>query len=242
MKYTIIWNYTIDSNLLKSIENTYNTQLKNIENSSLNREYFSKKIDARLSKYKSRLANDYKVKIKKVEPIYEEWKKNIVEFLLQKDENIKINDIQTLHTLFFPKDYFWETMWENGVRYYKQYRAWEIREKEEFVIVWNMQYFYIKPEYIEESLQNILSWFYTDNKTHIFLKIIIFYIYLCEIHPFANGNGSIALLICEYLLYKNHFDFSITDVYNSLSLEESKDFFKEWMKWNYNFIFQKVFT
>jgi len=233
MIYKIINDIFIDTKKLDNINISY---IKKLDKEK-KEEFLKNSIDKRLSKYKRRYSNDKKIKLKKIEPEYEKWLEEIIINLKQIDI-LTIDDLKKIHKIFFPKGIWWESISHSWEKYYAFYESGIFREKEEYVIVDNKQYTYLSPTYINEAIENLLNYFNKDEDTDTFKKIIIFYIYFCEIHPFYNWNWTIALFISEYLLYKNNIDFSISDFLTSLNLKETLEFFKEWFSWNY----EKIFT
>jgi fido (protein-threonine AMPylation protein) len=218
------------------IEKKYVAQVKeklNWENIPL-----IEKIGKRLQKYKRRLADDLKIKFKKIEPEYDLLLNNITNNLLKIDWNINPLTIQKIHKLLFPKWIYWETFSLKWERYYAHYSAGEYRTKDEFVVVDNKRYDYLNHSWISDSLDNLLNWYYNENNIEPFTKIIIFYIFFCEIHPFYNWNWTTWLILAEYFLYENKINFCMTDFYNTLDIKKQLNFFKKWISWNYDTVFE----
>ena len=230
MIYKIFWEYSIDTDELK--KNEYVIQ-NNINESHINNDSLNSLIDKRLEKYKRRLAEDLKIKVKKIDVEYEKWCETINTFLLNIEWDIQKEHIIDLHKLFFPKDYYWESLDVSWKRFYAKFNAWEFRTKDELVIVDNIKYNYLDFTEIDTAIDNLFYWYNNDNETEKYIKIILFYLYLCEIHPFYNWNWTIALLIAESMLFKNNIDFSIIKFFNSITIQEKLSFFKEWIKWNH---------
>lgn len=69
-------------------------------------------------------------------------------------------------------------------------------------------------------INELLTWLHEADKTnlHPIIKSAIFHIQFVTIHPFSDGNGRMARLLTQYILYKDGWDFRkiivLEDYYN----------------------------
>jgi len=211
MIYKISEKYNIDTSKLKTIETQYSKKIISISWKSLTETDLKNSFNKRLSKYKRRLSEDLKIKLKKIEPEYEKWLNNILHYFVNINTHFDVKDLKKVHNIFYPKNIWWDTKAPNWQLYLKEYKSWFIREHREFVTVNNNNYEYFHPREIESSLKNLILWYKQDKDTSIFLKAIVFYIIFCEIHPFYNWNWTIWLLFTDFILKTNGYDFEVID-------------------------------
>ncbi|MBN1377079.1 Fic family protein [Candidatus Woesearchaeota archaeon] len=88
------------------------------------------------------------------------------------------------------------------------------------------------------DIEKLFDWFH-NNKLHVFELACIFHLRLVSIHPFSDGNGRLARLLMNYILWKNGYPMIVIpvskkrDYFNALEScheENSPKPFIGWMK------------
>ena len=71
--------------------------------------------------------------------------------------------------------------------------------------------------------------------------IVLYYIFLCEIHPFYNGNGTVALLFSQYYMNRYGYTTSIIEFFDELYAHEQFSFFKQGIAGKYDPVYDLFF-
>ncbi len=62
------------------------------------------------------------------------------------------------------------------------------------------------PEETREMISKLLIWLNADASRNPIIESAIFHHWFVSIHPFSDGNGRMARLLSQWILYKNEFD------------------------------------
>lgn len=115
---------------------------------------------------------------------------------------LSLDQIQALHRILYPIGVYAVHFTKNNERYFAHSPAGEWRKLPIFTTYKESSYFYIAPERVPEAMDIFDRWTLSCQDCSELTRIICSYLFFCEIHPFADGNGTIALLIAEYMCFR----------------------------------------
>ncbi|MEI7942896.1 MAG: Fic family protein [Candidatus Riflemargulisbacteria bacterium] len=82
------------------------------------------------------------------------------------------------------------------------------KQKQNYIINENniVTYTPPSPEQTKWMVKELLDWLNEDNNRNPIIESAIFHHWFVSIHPFSDGNGRMARLLSQWILYKNKFD------------------------------------
>ena len=98
-------------------------------------------------------------------------------------------------------------------------KSGQFKKKQNFVVDKNKIVVYTPPapKKCPKLISELLNWIQKDVKIHPIIISAIFHHQLVNIHPFSDGNGRIARLTAQWMLYRKNFDphhiLSLDDFY-----------------------------
>ncbi|MBD3203062.1 hypothetical protein GF327_02110 [Candidatus Woesearchaeota archaeon] len=93
-------------------------------------------------------------------------------------------------------------------------------------------------EILELEIEKLIQW-YKETNLHVFEKAAIFHLRLVSIHPFLDGNGRLARLLFNFILWKNKYPMIVFpvskkkeyfDALENCHIQDSPRPFINWMK------------
>ncbi|MBX9809187.1 Fic family protein [Candidatus Gracilibacteria bacterium] len=187
-------------------------------------------IHNRLMKYRDRISEDYKVrKEKHKDEIFNTWETEIIQYLSVSEKNtpgFTQEYIQGLHKLLFPKGVRAKCLSGAGQWYYEIHQAGTWRKNQMWTTVGGIDYSYINSSEVESAMKLLAEWQEATDKISILTRTIFSYFIFCEIHPFSDGNGTVALLIVNTILRSHNIAIDWIDIYSRWTPEVQLQIFK----------------
>lgn len=195
---------------------------------------FRSAIESRLRKRLDDIARAYLAKSRKrKEQIYTAYKEGVVRHILNsiEPENLGLAALLRLHDVLFPAGVWGKTMDAVGNRYDKLYPAGVLRDCKELVDNSGEIHYYPDPDRVPVMMDALLTWYQAANgKIHPVVRLLLFVVFIGEIHPFFNGNSVTYLLVTEYLLRKMGYQASIIRVHDSINTADLIRFYTDGVK------------
>jgi len=121
--------------------------------------------------------------------------KKALEFVYNYDKSLSMDLILQIHKILTKNIY-------DGIH------SGYIREAQNAIYGSRVGVVYVppKPQDVDTLMQELISWYQEETSLHPLIKIAIFHYEFVTIHPFMDGNGRSARVICEFLLKKESFD------------------------------------
>lgn len=228
--------FVFDTSLLAESDELFQITINKITQQN---EWFynlSNSLDSRLSKYRDRISEDYKVrKEKQKDEVYDSWRESIWQYL-NHSENIpqfSVTYIQGLHKLLFPKWVRAKCLSGAGQWYYEIHQPGNWRKNQMWTTVGWVDYPYLASLEVPHAMSALSEWWQNNDNISIITKTIFAYLIFCEIHPFSDGNGTIWLLIVDSIFQRNNIQVNWINIYSSWSPEIQLQIFKSIHETNY---------
>ena len=123
-----------------------------------------------------------------------------------KDRAITKNNILSLHQIITKN-----LLSEERCGIYKTKQNFVINEKN--IVIFRPP----APNKIPKMIQYLIEWMYKNEDIHPIIKSSIFHHQFVTIHPFSDGNGRLARVLSQWILYNYNFDpyhiFSLDEYY-----------------------------
>lgn len=163
-------------------------------------------IEDRMYKYAFRLAEEHKLrKEDEIKAIFYKIVWDIFDYtvhLVEADWPITQEEINLLHKKLYPKWLWWPTIDQKWNRVLKLYPAGEFRKARDYKKTTSWEYDYLDFHLINEHIE-YANIFLHNSEYHPLIKISLYLIFVWEIHPYYNGNGTLYLFVIAILLLQN---------------------------------------
>lgn len=158
------------------------------------------------AKYQNTLDRDMGIRRKEVPKALNAIINNLYNYLSEEIHTSNPSDIvtisRTIHKLLYPEWFWWVTMSPSGQRYFRKFESGKYRETQEFISLgWN-SYYFIDPDEVSIAMERLQE-FFISHEGHFLHKLLVFIFYFWNIHPFNDGNGTVAQLLFSLFLIKN---------------------------------------
>lgn len=235
-------DFFIDTLLLGELDERCNSILAKYTTSTW--KVTNSSIHNRLMKYRDRISEDHKVrKEKQKDEIFNFWETEIIQYLSVSEWSIPWftqQYIQGLHKLLFPKWVRAKCLSGAGQWYYEIHQAGTWRKNQMWTTVWGVDYPYIISSEVESAMKHLAEWQETPDAISILTRTIFLYFIFCEIHPFSDGNGTVALLIVDAILRSHNIPIDWIDIYSRWTPEVQLQIFKSVRSGDYNTTIQLI--
>lgn len=128
---------------------------------------------------------------------------------LNKDRPLTENFIRTLHQTLLREDYTVHRQLPDGTTTSYIVHAGRYKTRPNSVITVTGEHFeYASPEETPALMSDLIAWYNEEEKKGCFSPIelaSVFHYRYIRIHPFEDGNGRIARLLVNYILYRHYY-------------------------------------
>ena len=152
--------------------------------------------------------------------------KKALDFIYDTDEDISLNMILKIHKILTTNIY------EGTLCGHLRVAQNAIYNKDGGIV-----FIPPKAEDVETLMMELIEWYLAEKYLHPLIKVAMFHYEFVTIHPFLDGNGRSARILCEYLLKQAHYDtkklISLDSYYeNNLSeyyegLDNGEDYYED---------------
>lgn len=121
--------------------------------------------------------------------------KNALDFIYSVSEELSLQFILKIHQIL-------------TVDIYEGTLCGHIREAQNAIYDSNASLVYVPPKTqdVKALLDKLLTWYKDEKYLHPLIKVAIFHYEFVTIHPFIDGNGRSARILCEYLLKEENYN------------------------------------
>lgn len=149
-------------------------------------------------------------------------------------------NIRALHKLLFAQGVSATCQSSAGQWYLEMHRAGEWRQNQMWVTVNNVSYPYIATEDVEKAMDALFDWQATNDGLSPLVKAVFCYFVFCEIHPFSDGNGTVALLLLDTWLRQLNLPVNWIAMFETWSPETQLSIFKSVRTGGYKNLLQLI--
>lgn len=207
-------------------------------------ENYQESIQRRLLKHRVRICAESKCgKEHQKTKFYSQW---VVRICRKLDEFSKAGpifthaNIRSLHKLLFAQGVRATCLSSSGQWYAETHSAGEWRKNQMWVTVNHVSYPYIATEDVSRAMDALFAWQSTTDGLSPLVKAVFCYFVFCEIHPFSDGNGTVALLLVDTWLRQLDIPVNWIAMFETWSPETQLSIFKSVRTGGYENVLQLI--